>query len=108
MTQAPLSTLTGDDGYLHDLNQWSEELARLLAAEEHIELTPLHWAIVRFVRHYYLEHQDIPKMRLLIAHLQECPEYAHVNSAAIHHLFPLSPALQIAKIAGLPKPKKCL
>jgi tRNA 2-thiouridine synthesizing protein E len=99
---------TDNEGYLQDPKQWTEALATQLAASEHIELTPLHWEIVRFVRNYYLEHKDIPKMRALVTHIQQHAEYAQINSAAIHHLFPLSPALQIAKIAGLPKPKKCL
>ncbi len=102
----PLSTLINDDGYLLNPSDWTDELAQQLAANEQIELSSLHWQIIRFAREYYLSHHDIPKMRTIITHLRL--KYPDMNSAAVHRLFPLSPALQIAKIAGLPKPKKCL
>ena len=99
---------TDSEGYLLNLNEWSKALAQELATNENIELTDLHWAIIEFVRNYYLQHNTMPKMRELIQTLREQKKYEHINSATIQRLFPLGPALQAAKIAGLPKPVKCL
>lgn len=96
------------DGYLLHLEDWTPELATMIAEEEKLTLTALHWEVIHYVRQFYLLHQDIPKMRTLIAHLHQQPAYAGIKSSTLHQLFPLSPALQIARIAGLPKPKKCL
>jgi tRNA 2-thiouridine synthesizing protein E len=96
------------DGYLCHIDDWSTHLALELAQHEHLELTALHWNVIHFVRQFYLAQHDMPKMRILIAHLRQQPEHAQITSATIHQLFPFSPALQIAKIAGLPKPHRCL
>lgn len=96
------------EGYLLDINDWSETLAQTLAVSENIKLTAVHWAIIHFVRRFYLQHQTMPKMRELITFLRQQPESQDVNSLQIQRLFPLGPALQIAKIAGLPKPVRCL
>lgn len=106
MTQSNIATDT--EGYLIHLNDWTPELALQFATDENLELTPLHWEIIRFIRVYFLEHNDMPKMRTLITYLRSEAPYKEVSSATIHRLFPLSPALQIAKIAGLPKPIRCL
>jgi tRNA 2-thiouridine synthesizing protein E len=98
----------GDDGYLLETQAWSPDLAKELAQQENLILTPLHWEIIHYTREFYLQHSDMPKMRALLSYLKQKPEYAQTNSTSIHQLFPLSPALQIAKIAGLPKPIRCL
>ena len=101
-------TLFNDEGYLLNPLSWTPLLATQLAHTEQLELTELHWAILNFTREFYLKNQTMPKIRELITHLRENPNYNYLNSAAIHKLFPYGPALQIAKIAGLPKPAKCL
>lgn len=103
-----MNVATTDEGYLRDPRSWTPEIALVLADQEHLELTPIHWEIIQYARQYYLEHQRMPKMRELISHLRASEAFSSVTSSSIQHLFPLSPALQIAKIAGLPKPAKCL
>ena len=99
---------TDSEGYLLKLHDWSTELAQQLAKNENLFLTEIHWAVIQFIRNYYLQHNTMPKMRELIHCLREQKEYTQINSATIQRLFPLGPALQAAKIAGLPKPVKCL
>ena len=36
--------------------QWDEALAKLLAAEEHIELTDRHWQVIHFLRKHCDAH----------------------------------------------------
>ena len=44
------------EGFMTDPEQWNEEIARAIAAENGIpELTDRHWLVVRFMRERYLE-----------------------------------------------------
>lgn len=96
------------DGFLSDSSLWNKEIAQALAVDEKINLEPAHWLVILSLREYYLTHQKMPRMREFIALLREHPGMEKVNSALLHQLFPLSFTLQAAKLAGLPKPKRCL
>ena len=99
---------TDKQGYLTDLNQWSRPLAELIAEQEQINMTEAHWEVVLFVREFYLEYNTSPAVRALVKAIgkQFGPEKG--NSRYLFKLFPLGPAKQATKIAGLPKPAKCL
>lgn len=95
-------------GYLANFNEWSEEVAQEFAKLEQIELTPEHWEVVHFVRHFYQEFDTSPAVRLLVKALsKEWPE-EKANSRYLYKLFRKGPAKQATRIAGLPKPAKCI
>ncbi|OES58187.1 sulfurtransferase TusE, partial [Pseudomonas aeruginosa] len=54
------------DGYLVDLDDWSEPVAEALAAREELTLTPGHWEILHLLRAFYAEFQLSPANRPLI------------------------------------------
>ncbi|MBV7315673.1 TusE/DsrC/DsvC family sulfur relay protein [Shewanella sp. NIFS-20-20] len=95
-------------GYLKKVSDWSEALAPLIAAEENIELTPAHWEVVNFVRNFYLEYNTSPAIRVLVKAIGQTLGPDKGNSKYLYTLFPLGPAKQATKIAGLPKPAKCI
>jgi sulfur relay protein, TusE/DsrC/DsvC family len=97
-----------EDGYLIDYAQWTPILAEELAATESIILTANHWALIDAVRGYYAEFEHAPSMRPLVKWLKQTYGAEIGNSIYLHKLFPESPAKQLARIAGLPKPTKCL
>ncbi|WP_371185123.1 TusE/DsrC/DsvC family sulfur relay protein [Thalassotalea maritima] len=99
---------TDKQGYLLDYTQWQEEMAPLLAADDNIELTDDHWEVVRFVRNFYLQYKTSPAIRALINAMKEEFGEDKANSRYLHRLFPKGAAKQATKIAGLPKPKRCL
>ena len=45
-----------EEGYLSDINQWTPELAELLAKDEGIEMSDEHWEVINFLREYYEEY----------------------------------------------------
>jgi dissimilatory sulfite reductase related protein len=47
---------TDEEGYLVKPSTWNEEIARILAEEDNIQLTENHWDAIRFMREYYAEH----------------------------------------------------
>ncbi|HDN2510736.1 sulfurtransferase TusE [Providencia vermicola] len=99
---------TDSQGYLLDSQQWSEELIPLLAQEEGIELTHEHLEIIRFVRNFYLEFNTSPAIRMLVKAVSQQFGEEKGNSRYLYRLFPKGPAKQATKLAGLPKPVKCI
>ncbi|MDX2321402.1 MAG: TusE/DsrC/DsvC family sulfur relay protein [Moritella sp.] len=99
---------TDKQGYLLNPSDWSESLAPLIAEQESIKLSPAHWEVVRFVRDFYLEYNTSPAIRALVKAMAKKLGEDKGNSIYLYKLFPKGPAKQATKIAGLPKPAKCL
>ncbi|MCE2595664.1 TusE/DsrC/DsvC family sulfur relay protein [Motilimonas cestriensis] len=99
---------TDKQGYLLDLNLWSKPLAELIAEQEKIEMSEAHWEVVLFVREFYLEFNTSPAVRALVKAMGNKFGPEKGNSRYLFKLFPQGPAKQATKIAGLPKPAKCL
>lgn len=104
----PLAIPLDDDGYLLDRTMWSPHVAEQLAIDEEIELTEAHWTLITLVRTYFVEFEHAPAMRPLVNWVKQHRGPEEGNSRFLHQLFPVSPAKQLARIAGLPKPTKCL
>ncbi|HEJ7918731.1 sulfurtransferase TusE [Serratia marcescens] len=99
---------TDAQGYLKNSAEWHERLAPLLAAQEEIVLTEAHWEVVRFVRDFYQEFNTSPAIRMLVKAMAQKYGEEKGNSRYLYRLFPKGPAKQATKIAGLPKPVKCI
>jgi tRNA 2-thiouridine synthesizing protein E len=99
---------TDKAGYLLQINDWQPTLAYVLAKQENIVLSDAHWEVVNFVRDFYLEFETSPAMRALVKAMAQKLGAEKGNSRYLFKLFPLGPAKQATKIAGLPKPAKCL
>jgi tRNA 2-thiouridine synthesizing protein E len=99
---------TDNEGYLLDHTKWSEPLVSIIAENEQISLSDAHWEVVRFVREFYEEYQTSPAIRALVKAMAVKLGPEKGNSRYLHRLFPKGPAKQATKLAGLPKPAKCL
>ncbi|EML3906788.1 sulfurtransferase TusE [Klebsiella pneumoniae] len=99
---------TDSEGYLKDTTQWSEAMAEVIAAQEGITLAVEHWEVVRFVREFYLKFNTSPAIRMLVKAMANKFGEEKGNSRYLYRLFPKGPAKQATKIAGLPKPVKCI
>ena len=84
------------------------EITIAIAKEEGIELTEEHWQVIYVLREFYNEHKVSPSMRALINTLNKKFGKGKFNSITLHQLFPKGPAIQASKIAGLPKPVRCI
>lgn len=96
------------EGYLADLNDWSEPVAEALARAEGIELSVEHWEILRLLRDFYGEFQLSPATRPLIRYTAQKLGPDKGNSLHLNRLFKGTPAKLAAKLAGLPKPSNCI
>ena len=100
--------LTDAQGYLLDATQWNEDLAVFIADQEGLYMSENHWQIIHFVRDFYNEFNTSPAMRPLIKAMQQKQGNDKINSRYLYRLFPEGPAKQATKIAGLPKPARCI
>ncbi len=104
-----LSELERDkEGYLLDSSLWDEQIATAIAESEDLELNEDHWQVIRFVRKFYEEFNTSPSIRPLVKYLQQQWSPEKGNSIYLALLFPGGPAKQATKIAGLPKPARCI
>jgi tRNA 2-thiouridine synthesizing protein E len=92
---------TDEQGYLLEPD-YGDEVVRVIAAAESIELTDAHWTVVSYLREQYREHGHTPNFRNLLKGLAEV--MPGCESKTLYDLFPLGPAKQGAKVAGLPQP----
>ncbi|MGB5351377.1 MAG: TusE/DsrC/DsvC family sulfur relay protein [Polyangiales bacterium] len=92
---------TDADGYLANRDDWSEELAKELAAQMGVELEDEHWKVLKTARAIEADSGSSPGLRKI-------SKRSEIPIKAIYKLFPDGPAKLIAKIAGIPKPKSCL
>lgn len=97
-----------NEGFLLDLNDWSEPLAAILAEREGIDFGPQQLEIIRLLRRFYAQYQLSPAMRPLVKYVGKHLGADKGNSLYLLRLFPGSPAKLASKIAGLPKPDNCL
>lgn len=95
-------------GYLAHMPDWNEQVAEEFARLENISLSPSHWEVIHFVRRFYLEFNTSPAIRILVKAMAQQLGPDKGNSKYLFMLFPQGPAKQATRIAGLPKPAKCL
>jgi TusE/DsrC/DsvC family sulfur relay protein len=92
-----------EEGFLVHPEEWDCKVAEILAKDqEGIEsLTEEHWAVIDYIRKYYLQNSNAPMVRSLC-------KATGLSLKHIYELFPSGPAKGACKLAGLPKPDGCV
>lgn len=98
------------EGFLRDLDDWSEQVAEELAEQEGIRLTRAHWEVLHTLRDFYQHYQVAPANRALVSLIRRELGPEKGRSVYLMKLFrgQGSPAKLASKIAGLPRPDNCL
>jgi tRNA 2-thiouridine synthesizing protein E len=103
----PATTIDGHtfevnaEGFLVNPDDWTEDLAKSLAAQIGIDLTDEHWEAIRFLRKDFAEHGETATLRRITT-------LAGLPTKRLFELFPQRPAKKLAYVAGLPKPRGCV
>lgn len=90
-----------DEGFMTEYDEWSEELAKVLASTIGIDMTDDHWKAIRFLREDYLQEGETPTLRRVA-------NTGGIPTKQLFQLFPKKPAKKMAYVAGLPKPVGCV
>ena len=90
------------DGYLVTPELWNEGLAIHIAKDVGIqELSERHWAVINYVRQYWVANGTAPLIR-------KVSQNTGLRLEQLQALFPVGLARGACRIAGLPKPEGCV
>lgn len=92
-----------EEGFLKRPGEWNEDVALFLARDQEglDDLNAEHWAVIRYVRAFYEEHDLAPLIRKIC-------KTTGLKLKRIYELFPSGPAKGACKVAGLPTPDGCV
>lgn len=99
---------TDNEGFLLYPDDWSEELAPVLAEQLGLEMTAARWEIVRMIREHFEFHQSVPEARTILKTLRERHGRDIATRKYLYELFPYGYGQQACKIAGMRKPLKIM
>jgi TusE/DsrC/DsvC family sulfur relay protein len=96
------------NGYLANHEDWNEEVAKVVAESEGIELSERAWDIINYLRdEYFNNNGNQPNERNMVKHFKGIwTDVAKVDTKTLYECFPMGPAKQAGKIAGLPETKR--
>ena len=89
-----------DEGFMTDHSQWTEDIAKAIAAEEGIELTGDHWQVINLLHEQMKAKGQLPTIRGL--------KKLGVETKKLYELFPNGPVKKASRIAGYLKPASCV
>ena len=91
-------------GYFTNLDDWSEDAARVIAEAQGLEMTDKHMDVLKYLRDRYINHGgEQPNMRKLSKGMAGIWGVSKVDSKTLYDLFPMGPAKQACMVAGLPE-----
>ena len=97
---------TDAEGYLRNLNDWSEAFADALAREEGLALTPAHWEVIRFLRDFWHARGVQAQVRAMIREFSTRWGQERGSNHHLHEMFPVGgPQKQGNRLAGLLRTK---
>ncbi len=98
--------LLDSEGYLCNLDDWSEAFAVALAQDEDLALTEEHWEVIRYLRAYYRDHGVQAQVRAMIRHFTQVWGGQRGSNHYLHEIFPRGgPQKQGNRLAGLLRTK---
>lgn len=98
--------LTDSEGYIVNMDEWSEDFVLAQAEREGLELTNEHWEVIMFLRKYYEEHGVQCEVRKMVKHFKVVWDQERGGSTYLHRIFPRGgPQKQGNRLAGLLRTK---
>ena len=89
-----------EEGYLEDMNQWNEDVAKEIADEIGIELTDKHFEVLNYLRETTEAGESLT--------IRKVGKSGITDIKGLYKLFPKGPLKVSSKIAGIPKPASCV
>ncbi len=89
-----------EEGYLEDMNQWNEDVAKEIAKEIGIELTDKHFEVLNYLREKTEAGEALT--------IRKVGKSGITDIKGLYKLFPKGPLKYSSKIAGIPKPASCV
>ncbi len=101
-----LQTIAGEqvhvseEGYLENMDEWNENIAKEIANSVGIELTDKHFEVLNYLREKTKAGESLT--------IRKVGKSGITDIKGLYKLFPKGPLKFSAKIAGIPKPASCV
>ncbi len=98
--------LTDSEGYIVNMDDWTDAFVIAQAEREQLELTEEHWQVVYFLRDYYEKHGVQCEVRKMVKYFKIEWNADRGASTYLHRIFPRGgPQKQGNRLAGLLRTK---
>ncbi len=98
---------TTDEGFLVNAEDWNEDIAKQIAAEEGLALSERHWDVINYLRdEFFNNNGNQPNNRVMAKAMSAKWDGEKVNASTLFDLFPGTPSKQAGRIGGLPESKR--
>lgn len=94
------------NGYLENIDDWSEDVAKVIAESEGVELTDKHWDLMNYLRDEYINNGGNQPNTRNIVKAMSAKWDEKIGQKDVYELFPKDPSKQGGRIAGLPESRR--
>ncbi len=96
----------GANGYLVNVEDWNEDVAKAMAEIEGLALTDKHWDLINYLRDEYINNAgNQPNTRNIVKAMSD-KWNEKIGQKDVYELFPKDPSKQGGRIAGLPESRR--
>ena len=97
---------TTETGFLVNIEDWTEDVAQVIAAQEGIVLEQRHWDVINYLRDEFINNKENqPNTRNMIKDMGKLWG-EKIDSKTLFDLFPGNPSKQAGRIGGLPESRR--
>lgn len=89
------------DGYLLDMDLWSDEIGKAMASDDGVDLDEDKWNQVLRAREYFEDKASVPPIR-------KFAKFVGIDKKDLFNMWMTGPMKPISKYGGLPKPTGCV
>ncbi|WP_455219790.1 TusE/DsrC/DsvC family sulfur relay protein, partial [Kaarinaea lacus] len=91
---------TDKNGYLVNVDDWSEDIAKVIAEQEGVELTEKHWDLINYLRDEFINNGGNQPNTRNIVKAMSAKWNEKIGQKDVYELFPKDPSKQGGRIAG--------
>ena len=95
-----------EGGYLVNVEDWSEAVAKHIAEIEGVELTERHWDLINYLRDEFINNAGNQPNTRNIVKAMSAKWGIKASQKDIYDLFPKDPSKQGGRISGLPESRR--
>ena len=97
---------TTETRFLVNIEDWTEDVAQVIAAQEGIVLEQRHWDVINYLRDEFINNKENqPNTRNMIKDMGKLWG-EKIDSKTLFDLFPGNPSKQAGRIGGLPESRR--
>ena len=97
---------TDKNGYLVNVEDWNEDVAKAIAEQEGVELTDKHWDLINYLRDEFINNGGNQPNTRNIVKAMSAKWNEKLGQKDVYQLFPKDPSKQGGRIAGLPESRR--